>query len=577
MLPPPPPPTMPAAPERAPLKLPALRRWHLYALGGAAAALAAWLWLPGWWTETFHGRPTAEWARAVGREHLPGRWSFGPVADFMIDKAEILRAGTGLANVSLTGTATLREALYSPSSARDALTEAGAPLDQLAAARSQARLLRWPGGTMPAAPEFSGVTFLKARSPAGKAAAFHYDFQAERVGSEWRFRQETNSALSPSDAFTGTLKSDLHPADPVFLDTEEGRQRMGDLVAGVQAYVEGVESEKTAESQRTAQAQTPARAPAVLAAAPAEPPNAPRTAARYAVPAGSAVTPSTVSPDGRFGVLGPDFDHDSDTAHNQLIELATGRVLTTFEGGVWPEDVVPGHHRVSMHRSLHAAWSADGSAFLWELSGKWNPWAFVLVRVRDAEVDSQVNVYKAVVAEILRRTRDAVPRKYAAARAQNGGANDLSEGFVIDVNNLPGSRFRFPVRFEVTLTSNPKAMPDRPPESNVDATMQAILAADGTITCADFAVADDPAPSPVTTNPPPPRPAAMNTAQRLEAADRRLNVVYGQIRSRLDERGKAALKADEMQFLRRLDPVPKTDPRRAEMLERRTEELLRWR
>ncbi len=401
----PPPPAMPAASVRAPIKRPDFRRWHLYALLGVIAALAAWIWLPGWWTEIFHGKPSS------------------PVAD-------------------------------------------------------------------------------------------------------------------------------------------------------IQSHVEQVNAEKTTESERSAQTLTATHGPSPSPAS-VESSGPPRTAARYQVPAGFAITPSTVSPDGRFGVLGPDFDHDSETARNQLIELATGRVLTTFEGGVWAEDVEPGSHRGHGHVSLNAAWSADGSSFLWELSGKWTPLAFVLVRVRDTDVEWQVDVYKAVLAEILRRTRDAVPRKYAVVRAQQGGGDSDSDGFMVDVSNYPGPRFSFPVRLDVTLTSNPKAMDNRPPDSNVDATMQATLAADGTITCVKFGVAEDAPPS--NNPPPPPPPSATGTAQRLEAADRRLNVVYGQLRGRLDERGKAVLKADEMQFLKRLDPVPKTDPRRAEMIERRTDELLRWR
>ena len=497
------------------------------------------------------------------------------MTDLKIDKVDILRPETGLANVSLTGTATLREALYTPVAASDALIEAGAPLDKLALARNQARSLRWTGGVALIAPEFPGVTFQKASAPAGKTATFHYDSQAERVGTQWRVRQETVSSISPSDAFPGTLKSMVRDSDPVFLDTEEGKQCLGRLMAGIQSYVEGVEAEKTTEPERTAQTPTPSRP---LIPAPAPTPVAPSmpalTALRYKVPAGSALTPSTVSPDGRFGVLGPDFDHDSDTAHNQLIELATGRVLTTFEGGVWAEDIEPGHHRVSMHRSLNAAWSADGSSFLWKISGKWNPWAFVLVRMKDADMDWQVDVHKAVLAEIVQRVKDAVPRKYAAIHGQNASSNSDADGFVVDVDNYPDARFSFPVHLNVTLTSNPKAMPDRPPELNIDATMQATLADDGTITYARFALADD---APPTNNPVPPPPADMSVAQRLETADGKLNAVYTQLRGRLDEHGKTILKADEMQFLKRLDPVPKTDPRRAEMLERRTDELLRWR
>ncbi len=565
----PPPPATQAAPVRPPVKLPEFRRWHLYALLGAIAAIVAWLWLPGLWTETFHGRPTTEWAQAVGKEKLPKLWPFGAVADFKIDKVDILRPEPGLASVSLTGTATLREALYAPVTARDALGEAGAPLDKLTLARNQARSLRWTGGAALTAPEFTGVTFQKPSAPAGKTATFRYDFQAERVGTQWRVGREISSSLSPSDAFAGALKSNVRDSDPVFLDTEEGKQRLGRLVAGIQSYVEGVEAERTTESERTAQTLVPTRAPTP---APVETPSPARFAAMYKVPAGSAITPSTVSPDGRFGVLGPDFDHDSETAHNQLIELATGRVLTTFEGGAWAEDIEPGHHRVSMHRSLHSAWSADGSCFLWEVGGKWNPWAFDLVRVKDADVEWQVNIYKAIQAEIVQRVKDAVPRKFAAVHAQNAGSD--ADGFVVDVSNFPRAGFSFPVRLDVTLTSNPKAMPDRPAELNIDATMQAILADDGTMTYARFALADD---APPTNNAVPPPPAAMSTAQRLETADRKLNAVYTQLRGRLDERGKAILKADEMQFLKRLDPVPKTDPRRAEMIERRTDELLRWR
>ncbi len=80
-----------------------------------------------------------------------------------------------------------------------------------------------------------------------------------------------------------------------------------------------------------------------------------------------------------------------------------------------------------------------------------------------------------------------------------------------------------------------------------------------------------------TPQPPPSVSSGAALAQRLAVADRRLNEVYAQARDRLDEHGKNTLKQDEIQWLKRMDVYPRTDPRRAEMIEQRIEELLRWR
>ena len=123
------------------------------------------------------------------------------------------------------------------------------------------------------------------------------------------------------------------------------------------------------------------------------------------------VPKSSVSPDGRYGVLAPaDWDHfvDNCEPQNKLVEMQSGRVLA-------PINAETGLMQMNHGGILPARWSANSSYLIWTVDGKWAFRALVLLKIENGEVKWQRDLLKQMQQEILARSRKAKPRKYAAA------------------------------------------------------------------------------------------------------------------------------------------------------------------
>lgn len=191
-------------------------------------------------------------------------------------------------------------------------------------------------------------------------------------------------------------------------------------------------------------------------------------------PDGFTVLPSSVSPDGRYGVLVPDEAHYSeDVPQNKLIETAAGKVIAVIEAETGMEHM--------NHGGAVAAWSNDGSLLHWMVEGKWFPRAKVRIKMSEGTVLWQTNVLKEAQREILARAKKAKPSNYAAAVKQNkGNGSAYPDGFTVNVESTrDGKKFTLPFPVLVTLTSNPKGIEGFPKGAELNAEMKAIVGIDG--------------------------------------------------------------------------------------------------
>ncbi|HEX4638730.1 MAG TPA: hypothetical protein VH170_04520 [Chthoniobacterales bacterium] len=197
------------------------------------------------------------------------------------------------------------------------------------------------------------------------------------------------------------------------------------------------------------------------------------------------VPKSSVSPDGRYGVLAPaDWDHydENGKPQNKLVEIKSGRVLATINAET-------GLVHMNHGGILPAQWSADNSYLIWTVDGKWSFRALVLLKIDNGEVKWQRDLLKEMQREILARTGKAAPQKYAAAKKENAGnGSAYPDGFTISVKvggeeNAP---ITFPLALHAELESNPKAIEDYPKSANVTAEIDATMDSNGKLAVKEF-------------------------------------------------------------------------------------------
>lgn len=187
------------------------------------------------------------------------------------------------------------------------------------------------------------------------------------------------------------------------------------------------------------------------------------------IPKGYIVPDSTISPDHRYGVTVPLIAENDESAKvkNSLVELKTGRVLAVIRAETGWDHM--------NHGGVDPKWSKDGSLLLWMVDGKWCPRALVLLKLADGKVLWQTDILSAGQQAILVRTKKAAAEKYAAAKkanADNGSA--YPDGFTVDVE--AADPLSLPLHIQVTLTSNPKELPDLP---NLDSHLEGVVDSDG--------------------------------------------------------------------------------------------------
>jgi hypothetical protein len=197
------------------------------------------------------------------------------------------------------------------------------------------------------------------------------------------------------------------------------------------------------------------------------------------------VPKSSVSPDGRYGVLAPaDWDHFADNGkpQNKLVEMQSGRVLASINAET-------GLMHMNQGGILPARWSANSSYLIWTVDGKWAFRALVLLKIENGEVKWQRDLLKQMQQEILTRTRKAKPRKYAAAKKENAGNGAAyPDGFTINVKvrGEEGAPLTFPLLLHAQLESNPKEIEGFPKNADLTSEMDATMSADGKLVVKEF-------------------------------------------------------------------------------------------
>lgn len=205
------------------------------------------------------------------------------------------------------------------------------------------------------------------------------------------------------------------------------------------------------------------------------------------MPKAHVVVESSISPAKRFGVSA--FDPakqempESGPTANTLVELKTNRVVATLAS-----DPAPAHggNHIDI---MPSRWSPDGSLLLWEVDGKWFHYALLLVRLENGKVLWQRNVMQMLQKEILARTRQAQPKKYAAVKKDHEGwGSAYPDGFSVEVEAL--DPLTFPVHVRARLASETKV------QSILDYHLEGEINAQGELKVTKFA----PGPGPIQRN-----------------------------------------------------------------------------
>jgi len=199
------------------------------------------------------------------------------------------------------------------------------------------------------------------------------------------------------------------------------------------------------------------------------------------IPEGFLVPRETLSPNGRYGVLTPDFAHYQKESRGQNVLLNTelDTMIAKIDAESWFKDP-----RTNMnYASPSPRWSADGMVLAWLIEGKWSPLALTILKIEDGGLAWQTDLIPKVQQEILSRTRAATPIMYDMAKQENtGNGTAYPDGFVVDIKP-PDSGFTLPLTCVVTLNSNPKSIEGK---ATVKSSLNATLLSSGYVEFSNF-------------------------------------------------------------------------------------------
>ena len=207
--------------------------------------------------------------------------------------------------------------------------------------------------------------------------------------------------------------------------------------------------------------------------------------ARAELPANFQIMEDSRSPDGSMAVIEPAArmsDGDIEKWRNHLVRVADLSIIGEIEG-------VAGRKHMN-HGGAEAHWSAAGDKLLWIVEGKWSPRTVTMIEIKDGKIARQSDLIKAGYAEILKRSKAAHPKTYAAAVKENSGSGSVfPDGFTVSLT-LKENEAKLPARFVLTLTADPKAREDFPDTARLDAFLFGTLTERMSIEWGDFAAFD---------------------------------------------------------------------------------------
>lgn len=194
------------------------------------------------------------------------------------------------------------------------------------------------------------------------------------------------------------------------------------------------------------------------------------------------VPSSTFAPNGKWGITLPIYKENTNQ-QNTVVNIKTKQVITTI-------NAAPGFNEPQGYREVSKPnWATDSSTLLWKVAGKWCPTAVVVIKFKNGEQVWQLDVLKAGQREILNLVKQANPKLYEKAKqANSGNGAAYPDGFTVSINtvNNQSKNISLPLRVDVTLTSNPKQIPNFP--ANIDARLVGTVTKSGSFVVNEFQI-----------------------------------------------------------------------------------------
>lgn len=243
-------------------------------------------------------------------------------------------------------------------------------------------------------------------------------------------------------------------------------------------------------------------------------------------PPGYQIMEDSASPDGAMAVIEPAermSDGELEKARNHLVRVDGKAVIGEIEG-------VAGRKHMN-HGGAEAHWSAAGDRLLWIVEGKWSPRTVTMIEIKDGGIARQSDLIKAGYAEILKLSKAAHPKTYAAAvKANNGNGAAFPDGFTVSLM-LKDNNAKLPARFLVSMTADPKARDGFPDAAWLDAFLFGTLTEQMRIEWGDFGAYD--------------ARSSERLAAELEGAEEGLAHQLDAVMQKLSKKERAELEAEQ--------------------------------
>jgi hypothetical protein len=231
---------LPSAPQTVRQSLPGGR---LIAWGLAALVLSGFLIIlaigvkTGWGliADLSNREPTREWARTVPLETMAAAFGKAGLLRFEPKEVAIVRESTGMAHVTLKGTAITRGALYESVPIEDTAVVSGSKLAEWHKARERADFLRQRAGANVAAVNEKSFEFVRETIPTGKTLEFQFQFKARRAGNDWQVDRVVAADLDPVDGLRGKGIGEF--SAPAILGTDKANRDKKVLSEAIDTYV----------------------------------------------------------------------------------------------------------------------------------------------------------------------------------------------------------------------------------------------------------------------------------------------------------------------------------------------------
>jgi serine/threonine protein kinase len=227
-------PPMPPLPKGGLSRFPAVQWWQVAAVIVVAAGVLGVGILALLGTNLFNSKPGEQWARSVLDQQLNASLDTPRSVRFTPKQIAIRSAGSGVASVDVTGSATATEPLYLSATPDDPALQT--KLAKLQDADQQVAALRDYAGVEIARLDPNEFVFVKETTPQGQNASFYLQFEAERSGRQWKVKRTTAAELSPKNVLIGKPIATFGSGAAI-LGTDKARKAEAELSHRIDAYL----------------------------------------------------------------------------------------------------------------------------------------------------------------------------------------------------------------------------------------------------------------------------------------------------------------------------------------------------